>query len=770
MNTLSQRIYLETGSKYFKLKKRFDKNVKSGAFYDFSKTKQRSIVSRLRKLFEKLLRLKNMLKLATAGATMALALTAGQANAQDFKMKKPFNGKFTTELNAQKNFESDVFIQMTGLDNPFGSENPFDGQIVSEADYSNLTDLDNDGDFDVVSINYDYSSYLWDIKYYKNIGNNTKAELIEQTGTDNPFDGLTFVSRPYLSFVDIDGDADYDAFINDQYANQIYYYKNTGTAVSAQYTEQTGTDNPLNGIYPDSMDRLNFADIDNDGDLDVFIGAYNNYPYLYRNTGTASAPVFVAEDATSLFDNTEGWQESLVLADLDGDGDLDAIINGELYYKNEGSNTVPAFVKKTGNDNPFENLPYLSSDLITLTDIDGDSDLDLFFGDGNKILFYENTGTTANAIFEDRNGIVVYTYVTAPAFADIDNDGDFDMFISGYDLSTYEIKVNFFKNTGTNLAPVFVQQFGIDNPMNNFPLNTFINYPEFADIDNDGDFDLILGTQNSPYELIQYYKNTGTAGVPVFELQTGVDNPFSAITGRYAFISLVDIDNDADLDLFRGSVNDSGDETLSFYRNTGNAGAAVFESQTSPIVLPADLYICFPDFTDIDDDGDYDLFAGILDYSDYTWSIKHYLNMGNPETPAFAEMTGNLNPLGLEIYVPVPVFVDSDADSDPDCFVGTYGGQILYFRNKTINVSTEDITNESLKLYPNPTNGIVMFDTEVFGNAEITVSVSDITGKQMSNISFTDYNKIDLGELKAGIYFVKISNNSVSKVSKIVVQ
>jgi len=188
------------------------------------------------------------------------------------------------------------------------------------------------------------------------------------------------------------------------------------------------------------------------------------------------------------------------------------------------------------------------------------------------------------------------------------------------------------------------------------------------------------------------------------------------------------------------------------------------------LFYPLILYICFPDFTDIDDDGDYDLFAGILDYSDYTWSIKHYLNMGNPETPAFAEMTGNLNPLGLEIYIPVPVFVDSDADSDPDCFVGTYGGQILYFRNKTINLSTEDITNESLKLYPNPTNGIVMFDTEVFGNAEITVSVSDITGKQMSNISFTDYNKIDLGELKAGIYFVKISNNSVSKVSKIVVQ
>ena len=776
MNRITLRNFLETKAKYKKLKKRFEKNVKSGAFYGFSKKKQRSLKYRLRKLYEKLLRLKNALKLATAGATMAFALTTGQANAQDFKMKKPFNGKFTTELNGQKNFESDMFIQMTGLDNPFGGENPFDGQIVSSGEYANLVDIDNDGDFDVFSVNYDYSSSLYDIRYYENTGDNTTADLRERTGADNPFDGLTFNinNRPYMSFVDIDGDADYDVFINDQYANLISYYKNTGTAASAQFTEQTGGDNPLNGIDPGSMDRLNFADIDNDGDLDVFIGEYNNYPYLYRNTGTVNNPAFTPEDASGLFNNTEGWQESLVLSDLDNDGDLDAVINGNNYYENQGDNITPAFVQLTGADNPFDNVDKLGSDLITLTDIDGDSDLDLLFGSYYGILYYENTGTTENAVFEDRNGGIVYTYIPVPGFVDIDNDGDFDMFITGYDVSTYDMKVNFFKNTGTNLAPVFVQQFGIDNPMNDFSLNTYINYPEFADIDNDGDFDLILGTQyqyGNPYaELIQYYKNTGTAAAPVFELQTGVDNPFSAITGYYAFNSLVDIDNDGDIDLFRGSVYFTGDETLSFYRNTGSASAAVFESQTSPIVLPANLYICFPDFVDIDNDGDFDLFAGVMDYDTYTWGIKHYQNMGTPETPAFAEMTGVDNPLDFELYLPVPVFVDIDADSDSDCFVGAGGGQILYFRNKTVNVGI-DVVNEAdaLSVYPNPATNEIKIDLSSFNRAELQINIFDITGKVVS-VNKMQNNKIDISNLKSGVYFIKASDLKHSKNAKLIIK
>ena len=773
MNKLTLRSYLETNAKYKKLKKRFDKNVKSGSFYEFSKKKQRSLTSRLRKLYEKLLRLKNLLKLTAAGATMALALTAGQANAQDFKPQKPFNGKFKTELNGQKGFESDLFVQITGTNNPFGGENPFDGQIISEAYSANVIDIDNDGDLDVVSLNYDYSSFSFNIIYYKNEGNNTIANLTEQTGTDNPFDGLTFDSPPYLSFVDIDNDADFDVFINNQNADEIYYYKNMGTGELPEFVEQTGGNNPLDGVDPMYMRRLNFADIDNDGDLDVFIGDYNNYPYLYRNTGTISAPAFAPEDASGLFDNTEGWQESLVLSDLDNDGDLDAIINGDDYYENQGDNTTPTFVEQFGTDNPFDNIQQLGSNLITLIDVDGDSDLDLFFGNGNSILYYENTGTTASPVFEDRNAMVVYSSISIPSFVDIDNDGDYDMFIAGYDMSTYELKVNYFKNTGTDLVPEYVQQFGVDNSMDGFVLNTYINYPEFADLDNDGDFDLILGTSynyGNPYaELVQYYKNTGTADAPVFDLQTGVNNPFSDITGQYAFISIVDIDNDGDFDLFRGDIGYYGNSII-FYRNTGTNTEAVFSEETSPIIIPSNILISFPDFVDIDNDGDYDLFAGVMDDDTYSWEIKYYKNMGTAETPDFAEMTGADHPLDVEMYLPIPVFVDIDADSDQDCFIGTYGGQLLYFRNKTFGNSVDDIAENTLKLYPNPTSGIVIFETKAFSNETVKIDITDLSGKAISNYRLVDYNKIDLSDLKAGIYFVKISNSSVSEVSKIIVQ
>ncbi len=772
MNKITLRNYLETNAKYNKLKKRFDKNIKSGSFYEFSKKKQKSLMYRLRKLHEKLLRLKNLLKLATAGVTMALALTAGQANAQDFKNHKPFKGKFKTELNGQKSFESDLFLQVTGLNNPFGGENPLDGQLVSNASYTNLVDIDNDGDLDVFSLIFDNSSSYY-IKYYKNEGNNTRANLTEQTGTDNPFDGLVFDSRPYMSFVDIDNDADFDVFINNQSADEIYYYENTGTNTSPEFVEQTGGNNSLDGIDPMDMDQLNFADIDNDGDLDVFIGTdtnYPSYPYLYRNTGSVTNPIFTLEDASGLFDDSEYSYEYLVLSDLDNDGDLDAIISYNQYYENQGNSSSPYFVKQDDAGNPFSDINRYGTNLF-LADIDGDSDLDLFFGNGEAIFYYENVGDISNPAFEDQNGGIPSTRLTFPDFIDIDNDGDYDMFVAGYDTGS-TLKLNYFKNIGTNGSPEFEQQTGSNNPMNNFNLTSYVNTPEFVDIDADGDFDLFFGADNyySSIGLIPYFKNVGDNENPIFELQSDENNPVSHIEGDMAFLSFLDIDNDGDYDLFRGSVTYYGDNALSFYRNTGTNTDPLFVEETSSIILSSNIHGCFPEFVDIDDDGDYDFFAGMMDYDTDTWGINHYKNIGTSEEADFVEQTGSDHPLDIQAYLAFPVFVDIDADSDQDCFIGIEGGQFLYFRNKTFSNSVDGIKENSLKLYPNPTSGIVVFETEIFGNEAVRIEITELTGKTISNYRLVDYNKIDLSDLKAGIYFIKISTGLVSEVSKIVVQ
>ncbi|WP_219907734.1 FG-GAP-like repeat-containing protein [Aphanothece hegewaldii] len=70
------------------------------------------------------------------------------------------------------------------------------------------------------------------------------------------------------TFADIDSDGDLDAVVG-ALDGTLLYYKNTGTALAPVYTEQTGTSNPFNDIYVGFFSTPTFADLDGDGDLDA---------------------------------------------------------------------------------------------------------------------------------------------------------------------------------------------------------------------------------------------------------------------------------------------------------------------------------------------------------------------------------------------------------------------------------------------------------------------------------------------------------------------
>ncbi len=108
-------------------------------------------------------------------------------------------------------------------------------------------------------------------------------------------------------------------------------------------------------------------------------------------------------------------------------------------------------------------------------------------------------------------------------FADVDGDGDYDC-VTGRiwgGTSADSCDLVYFENIGTSTFPIFTQRYGSANP---FDTIDDVNRPRLADLDADGDLDLIVCNQIFQTGLpryLWYYENTGTATNPVFEARTG---------------------------------------------------------------------------------------------------------------------------------------------------------------------------------------------------------------------------------------------------------
>ena len=64
--------------------------------------------------------------------------------------------------------------------------------------------------------------------------------------------------------------------------------------MTLEFTQRTGSDNPLDGVGFEKKSTPAFVDIDNDGDLDAFIGKENGFIGFFENTGSDSSPNFSA--------------------------------------------------------------------------------------------------------------------------------------------------------------------------------------------------------------------------------------------------------------------------------------------------------------------------------------------------------------------------------------------------------------------------------------------------------------------------------------------
>ncbi|HXG00747.1 MAG TPA: T9SS type A sorting domain-containing protein, partial [Bacteroidota bacterium] len=167
----------------------------------------------------------------------------------------------------------------------------------------------------------------------------------------------------------------------------------------------------------------------------LFAGLYDGRLKFYRNTGTPQNPQWTA--AAFITDTINvGFAATPAFVDIDGDGRKDLFIGnkrGEVrHYRNIG--TVSSFVPQLVTSQ-FLGLSLGEDSFITpvFADIDGDGDFDFFYGrETGNVTFYENTGTPTSPNFVQRSAGFAGTARTqesAPAFVDIESDGDLDLVV-----------------------------------------------------------------------------------------------------------------------------------------------------------------------------------------------------------------------------------------------------------------------------------------------------------------------------------------------------
>jgi uncharacterized protein YuzB (UPF0349 family) len=275
-----------------------------------------------------------------------------------------------------------------------------------------------------------------------------------------------------------------------------------------------------------------------------------------------------------------------------------------------------------------------------------------------------------------------------PAFADLDNDGDYDLLISE------RFGVSFgYENMGNATSPIWTAK-----PDWGVPCVGMGAKPAFADLDNDGDYDLMIG--EGPSGISYAYENTGNSTSPIWTEKTGWNVPS---VGRGAKPAFADLDNDGDYDLLVGE----GPFGRTFgYENTGNASSPIWTAKPSWNLSSVGMGAS-PALADLDDDGDYDLLIG----ERYGISFA-YENTGSASSPIWtAKPDWNASYVGNAAG---PALADLDGDGDYDLLIGTFAGFSHGYVNTeaTPTATSAPVTTLTPKLEeeketPTPTTALV---------------------------------------------------------------
>lgn len=351
---------------------------------------------------------------------------------------------------------------------------------------------------------------------------------------------------------DFDGDGWLDIMVSDWSPNgQLRLFRNRGGTFD-DVTDDAGLTGLFGGL------NMIQADFDNDGDLDVFVmrGAW------LEDTGRSYPNSLLANDGTGRFTDVTkavGLAEqhfptqAAAWADYDNDGDLDLFVGNEHFpsqlFRNEGDGSfVDTAIEAGVTNDDFAKAAVWG-------DFDNDGFPDLYvsnFGGLNRLYRNNGDGTFEDVAFD--LGVEAPTRSFPTWFWDFDNDGYLDLFVSGYEWDVRDVAADhlglpairteidrIYRSTGSGRFEEIAESLGL----------TRITQPmgaNFGDIDNDGYLDFYLGTGYPAYEGLMpnlLFRNEGGRRFVDITTPAGVGH-----LQKGHGVAFLDMDHDGDQDLF----------------------------------------------------------------------------------------------------------------------------------------------------------------------------------------------------------------------------
>jgi len=349
----------------------------------------------------------------------------------------------------------------------------------------NLIDYDNDGDLDLYITNGPSAGQ--NNFFYENQGSELfiKIDSLSITSDLMPSDGS--------SWGDINNDGLLDLFVANWYGKNNLLYLNNGDKTFFEFIESP--------IHTDGgfSETGAWGDYNNDGYLDLVVansdGDLNNFAYSNNSDESFS------KINDNLITTGSSASRNIDWADYDNDGDID------LFVANENNQKNNLFINdNNGNFTEISEGPFLTdrgnSFGSSWGDYDNDGDLDLFvanWSNQNNFLYRNNGDGTFESI---TTGIVVNDkgFSIGTGWGDIDNDGDLDLFVAN-GFSTVETNNFLYLNNGDG---TFKKDTSIVTSDGGWTYGS-----SFGDINRDGYLDLVVAKCFNANENNSVFLNSG---------------------------------------------------------------------------------------------------------------------------------------------------------------------------------------------------------------------------------------------------------------------